>query len=70
MEGVKMKNFCILFFIALLIGMGLGYWWSWSALTKTYETRLEEKDKIIRHYRATWSPIRDFKQAPVRHRLK
>ena len=65
-----MKNFLTGFLIALLIGISFGYFWAWKALTRTYEVKLEQKDKIIQNYRATWTPIRDYKQAPVRQRVK
>jgi hypothetical protein len=63
-----MKKFLTIFFIALLIGISFGYFWAWSALTKTYEDKLWQKQMIIEHYRTFWSPIRDYAKDPIRKR--
>lgn len=54
-----MKKFMAGFFVAAILFTAFGYWWSWKALSRTYEFRLEQKNIIIDHYRTHWTPIKE-----------
>ena len=66
---IFIRGFKILL-LGILIGVALGYAWHYKAVTGRHQEEVSKLENRIDYYHNHWTPIRDYKEAPIRPRQK